>query len=143
MKLDDFEQKLSRQPLRQIPAEWRGEILAVAMGRGAKVEGRGQKGCWRSTLVSRLSTLLWPHPAAWAGLAAVWILIFTVDFSVRDKAPVMAEKSAPPSPEVMVELRQQQRLLAELIGPRDTSDADRSKCFVPRPRSERGELWAA
>ncbi len=56
---------------------------------------------------------------------------------MRDKAPVRAEKSPPPSPEVIVELRQQQRMLAELIGPRDTSDADRSKSFVPQPRSER------
>jgi hypothetical protein len=70
----------------------------------------------------------------------VWVLILTVDFSLRDKTPVMAEKTAPPSPEVIVELRQQQRMLAELIGPRDTSDADRSKSFVPQPRSERAEF---
>ena len=56
---------------------------------------------------------------------------------MRDPSPVRAEKSSPPSPEVIVELRQQQRLLAELIGPRDTSDADRSKSFAPQPRSER------
>jgi hypothetical protein len=87
--------------------------------------------------------LLWPHPAAWAGLAAIWILILAVDFSLRDKAPVMAEKSAPPSPEVIVELRQQQRMLAELIGPRDEREADRSKSFVPQPHSERTEILAA
>jgi hypothetical protein len=43
-------------------------------------------------------------------------------------------------PQVIVELRQQQRMLAELIGPRDTSDAERSKSFVPQPRSERTEI---
>jgi hypothetical protein len=73
----------------------------------------------------------------------VWVLILTVDFSLRDKTPVMAEKTAPPSPEVIVELRQQQRMLAELIGPRDTRDADRSKPFVPQPRSERVEFMTA
>jgi len=62
---------------------------------------------------------------------------------MRDRLPVRAEKSSPPLPEVIVELRQQQRLLAELIGPRDTSDADRSKSFVPQPRSERVELMTA
>ena len=137
--MDDFEQKLQRQPLRQIPGEWREEILAAATGRESRVESREQEGRWPSTLVSRLSSLLWPHPAAWAGLAAVWILIFAVDFSVQDKAPVVAEKSAPPSPEVVVELKQQQRMLAEMIGPRDEHDADRSKSFVPQPRSERTE----
>ncbi len=35
---------------------------------------------------------------------------------MRDTTPVVAEKSAPPSPEVIVELKQQQRLFAELVG---------------------------
>ena len=39
---------------------------------------------------------------------------------MRDTTPVVAEKAAPPSPEVIVELRQQQRMLAELIGARQT-----------------------
>lgn len=132
---DDFEQKLQRQPLRQIPGGWRGEILATA-GRKSEAKGREREWFWPSSLVTRLSTILWPSPVAWAGLAAVWILILAVDFSMRDPAPVMAEKSAPSSPEVIVELKQQQRLLAELMGPRDSSDTDRPKKSGPRPRSE-------
>ena len=144
--MDDFEQKLQRQPLRQIPGEWREEILVAAdvNRRNRPVrEFTFAATTFRrllSTLNHQLSTLLWPHPKAWAGLAAVWILILAVDFSLRDKAQVMAEKSAPPSPEVIVELRQQQRLLAELIGSRDERDANRSKSFVPLPRSERAEF---
>jgi hypothetical protein len=138
---DDFEQKLQRQPLRQVPAEWRGEILAVAeSAAAARHPSPVTRPSWLSTLNSQLSTILWPHPKAWAGLAAVWILIFVVNFSTRDQSPVVAEKSTPPSPEVMVELRQQQRMLAELIGPRDIRDADQSKLFVPHPRSERAEF---
>ncbi|MGA2801687.1 MAG: hypothetical protein ABSE97_04870 [Verrucomicrobiota bacterium] len=83
-----------------------------------------------------LLAILWPHPRAWAGLAVVWILILTVDFSVRDTSQTVAGKSSPPSPQVITELRQQQRLLAELIGSRETHDADRTKPFVPQPRSE-------
>jgi len=148
--MDDFEQKLQRQPLRQVPAEWREEILAAV---AADVNRRQEvsreftfaatRRSWLSTLNSQLSTILWPHPQAWAGLAAVWILILAVGFSIRDKSPVLAEKSAPPSPEVIVELRQQRRMLAELIGPRDARDADRSKSFVPQPRSERAKILAA
>ena len=145
MKPDDFEQKLQRQPLRQIPGEWRDEILVAA-----DVNRRNRpvrKFTFAATPFRRLlsifnhqlSTLLWPHPKAWAGLAAVWILIFALDFSVRDKAPVMAEKSAPPSPEVIVQLRQQQRMLAELIGARETHDAEPQQ-FFPRPRSECAEI---
>ncbi len=139
MKPDNFEQKLQRQPLRQIPDEWRGEILAAATSCRAS---RVTRHSFLSTLNAQLSTILWPHPRAWAGLTAVWILILAVNFSMRDKTPVSAEKSSPPSPEVIVELRQQQRLLAELIGPRDASDADRSKSFVPQPRSECAEIVA-
>jgi hypothetical protein len=139
MNMDDFEQKLQRQPLRQIPGEWREEILRAADEVGtARRAVRGRLG--EASLPNWLSIILWPHPTAWAGLAAVWVFIFAVNFSLRDPAPVRAEKSAPPSTEVMVELRQQQRMLAELMGPRDTRDADRSKSFVPPPRSERAEI---
>jgi hypothetical protein len=131
MKPDDFEQKIQRQPLRQIPGGWRGEILSAAKSASCPVP----RASFLSTLNHQLSTLLWPHPKAWAGLAAVWVLIFALDFSMRDKSPVVAEKSAPPSPEVIVELKQQQRMLAELIGARETHDAEPQQ-FFPRPRSE-------
>jgi hypothetical protein len=140
-EMEQFERRLSRQPLRQVPAAWRAEILAVC--RKSRVEGRAQEQFWPSTLVSRLSTILWPHPKAWAGLAAVWIFIFAVNFSIRDKTPVVAEKYSPPSPETVAELRQQQRMFAELIGPRDVRDADRSKSHVPQPRSECVEFLTA
>ena len=139
MNTDDFEQRLQRQPLRQIPAEWRAEILRE--GRRAAVHGIADAGTslpklnWRTALAN----LFWPHPKAWAGLAAVWILIFCLDFSMRDTAPVVAEKSAPPSPEVIVELRLQQRMLAELIGADQASDAEPSK-YLPQPRSERVDI---
>jgi hypothetical protein len=138
MKPEDFEQRLQRQPLRQVPGEWRADILDAC--RVSKVESRGQEQLWPSTLVSRLSALLWPHPKAWAGLAAVWILILAVDFSTRDKTPVVAEKSTPPSPEVVAELKLERRMLAELIGAREPSDADRSKLLMPLPRSERAGI---
>jgi len=142
MKPEDFEQRLQRQPLRQIPGDWRAEILAEARVVETPRCGVGQRSALSlpailSTLNRQLSSLLWPHPKAWAGLAAVWVLIFCMDFSVRDTTPVRAEKAVPPSPEVIAELWQQQRMLAELIGARDISEADRSKLLAPQPRSER------
>ena len=131
MNTENFEERLQSQPLRQIPAEWRGEILTAArLGAAARQPSRITQQSW-------LSALLWPNPQAWAGLAAVWFLIFAVDFSVRDKSPALSEKSSPPSPEVIVELRQQQQLLAELIGPRETHAIEPSKTFDREPRSER------
>ena len=142
MKPDDFEQKLSRQPLRKIPGEWRAEILTAA--RAAQPACRPSpvtRHSWLSTINSQLSTLLWPHPKAWAGLAAAWILIFAVDLSMRDTTPVMAKKSAPSSPETIAELKKQQRMYVELMGMSEpASDTDRRKILSPKPRSERVEI---
>jgi len=143
-EIEQFERRLSHLPLRQIPAGWREEILSAAGGVGTArraVRPFGRAG--RASLPGWIEKVFWPSPAAWAGLAALWILILAVDFSIRDKAPVVADKSLPPSPEVIAQLQQQQRLLAELMGPRDTGDADRSKPLAPRPRSECVEFLAA
>ena len=142
-EMEQFEQRLRRQPVKQIPAEWRAEILSAA--RDAQPARHPspvtRHSSWLSTLNSQLSTALWPHPKAWAGLAAVWIFIFVLNFSMRDKTPVMAEKAAPPSPEVILELKQQQRMLAELIGTSQARAAEAPK-FLPLPRSERVEILA-
>ena len=137
MKPDAFEQRLSRQPLKPLPGEWRAEILAVA--REARVMRH-------SSFVIRhswLATLLWPHPKAWAGLAAVWLVILALNFSMRDTPPVVAKKFTSPSPTLVAELRREQKMLAELIGPADLSVADRPRILFPKPRSERVEMLAA
>jgi len=141
MKPDEFEQKLSRQPLRQVPQEWRAKIISAACGAQASCHPPPDtRRSLLSAINSQLSTLLWPHPIAWAGLAAVWILIFGVNFSMREPSPRVAEKYVPPSPEVMVELKKQQRLFAELMGSAQPVDADRQKQFSPKPRSESGQI---
>ena len=137
----EFEKKLRRQPVKEMPTAWRAEILAAAReSQAAPHASRIMHHAWLSTLNSQLSTFFWPHPRAWAGLAAVWIFIFTLNFSTRDKSVMVAEKSAPPSPEVIVELRKQQRLFAEFMEPREAPVADRAKTDVPHPRSGRTEL---
>ena len=140
---EQFERRLSRQPLKRIPGEWRAEILRE--GRRAAVPNIGDADTaslptlnWRIALAN----VFWPHPKAWAGLAAVWILILAVDFSMRDTMPVRAEKAAPPSPEVVAELMQQQRMLAELIGANQAREAEMPR-FLPQPRSERVEILMA
>jgi hypothetical protein len=136
--MNELEQKLSRQPLKQIPAEWRGDILSAALdAQAAYPTSRTPNRSFLSTLNHQLSALLWPHPKAWAGLAAVWIAIIALNFSMRDHSEIVTSKSAPPSPEVVAELKQQKLLFAELIGVNDLPVADRQKSFLPGPRSER------
>ena len=139
MNTDGFEQRLQRQPPRQIPADWREDILRAAQDAAVSdYASRSPHDSLLSTINCQLSTLLWPCPKAWAGLAAVWVLILAVNFSLRDKAPAVTEES-PPSQETILVLQQQRRLLTELLGSSLSSEAERPEVFSPGPRSERRE----
>ena len=139
--MNDFEQKLSRQPLQQIPADWRAEILSAA--KSAIATAKRSEASITTNPNSWLREFFWPHPKAWGGLAAIWIFIFMLNFSMRDKTSMVVEKIAPPSPEVIAELKQQKLLFAELIGSTETRVADWQKLFLLKPRSERTEILSA
>ena len=141
MNMDELEQRLQKQPLRQVPGEWREEILAAARqaSRVERTQAKGHRHCPSplSTLYHQLSTFLWPHPAAWAGLAAVWLVILGLDLATHDTAQGVASRGARPSPQVFMAFQEQQRLLTELIGPREAPVAEPPKQAPLRPRSER------
>ena len=91
-----------------------------------------------STLNSQLSTLLWPHPKAWAGLAAVWLVILAMNFATRETTPMLeARRVTPLSPDTLRLLKQQEQLLADLSGWSGPRNADRPRAISPRPRTER------
>src|ERR1035441_4315253 len=143
MNTDDFEKRLARQPLGQIPGEWREEILSTA--RQATLAEHAPRTTYHapaprsllSTLIHQLSTLLWPHPTAWAGLAAVWLVILGVNLTTREASTVVAKRAAPVSSQSFMAFQEQERLLSELIGTSETPVAERTKASPPRPRSER------
>ena len=129
MNLDEFEKQLRQQPLRQIPAEWRGEILDAA----------------RNVYDPQLSTLnpqpipwwrelLWPCPQVWAGLAAVWAVILLLNVASHETIEVASRQKSPPSRELIMALQEQRRLFSELI--EAAPPVERARTFVPRPRSE-------
>jgi hypothetical protein len=141
MKPDDFEKHLQRQPLRQAPSEWRDGVLFAARqaARPQPVACAARDGLRAvlSILNSQFSALLWPHPVAWAGLAAVWVVILGLSFTTRDAAVHVARRTSSPSPQVYMAFQEQQRLLNELVGPREIPASERPKATPPRPRSER------
>jgi hypothetical protein len=142
MNPDDFEKRLERQPLRQLPGEWREEILSAA--RQASLPQHAPRTTHHaapslsllSTLHHQLSTLLWPHPVAWTGLAAVWVVILGINLTTQDASRALARQASPASPQVFMAFQEQERLLSELIGPREAPVAEQPKPRLPRPRSE-------
>jgi len=131
---EQFEQHLRRQPLRHMPSAWRDEVLAAA---------NAAAGSRPSTLdarpVSWWRELCWPHPAAWAALAGVWLVMLGVQFASREASPQSFARQTPPSPQLRELLKQQVQLFAELVGPRENQEADRPKPVAPQPRSSRRE----
>jgi hypothetical protein len=131
MNPDDFEQKLQRQPMRPIPAEWRENILGAASRSGSleRASRNTQHAPW-------WRELFWPCPQAWAGLAAVWLVILALKFTSADKSEVVATRTPPPSPEMLTALREQQRALDQLIGPSNQPYAEPPRPSSARPRSQ-------
>ena len=142
MKPDDFETRLRRQPLRQMPGEWRQGILSAArQAVSAQPAPRSTPyvhvpHSFLSTLSSRLSTLLWPHPAAWAGLAAAWVVILGLNLATQNTTVRIARRGVSPPPQVFMAFQEQQRLLSELLGPGERQVADKPKPVLPLPRSD-------
>ena len=142
MNPNAFEKRLQRQPLRQVPGAWRAETLSAA--RQSSLPDHASRIAHHappspsllSTLNHQLSTILWPHPKAWAGLAVVWLAILGINLTTRDASQAVAKHAAPVSPQVFMAFQEQERLLSELIGPRDAPVAERPKPRLPRPRSE-------
>ncbi len=135
---DSFENRLKATPPRHLPTEWRAEILGPAREAAASGQRRTVDGNRGFTLPTWLTGLLWPHPKAWAGLAAVWVVIIGVNLANRggDAAP-RAEVSAPPSPQMRAILLQQEQLFVELVG--DIKEPEQSKSHRPQPHSRREE----
>lgn len=141
---DPFEERLRRQPVREIPPAWREEILAAAAGcerpRAALRQGLFS---WAGRI--RLREWLWPAPQAWAGLAALWMIILGLHFTSREPATRdYASQTGPASPQMRELLRQQEEMLAELVGPLDRPESERPRPPAPQPRSQRrGETMNA
>lgn len=130
---EPFEHRVKQQPLRPIPADWRADILRVAHGKSVSAPPTPRS--FLSTLNRQLSNLLWPHPKAWATLAAAWVAI-AILLNYNPDGSKAAAQTAPPSPELIIAAKQQRRELARLIEPSLPPDAERPKSSSPGPRSE-------
>ena len=135
---EQFEQRLQRQPLAHIPPAWRAEILGAMRAAAANTQASpATTPLPRSSLFQVFSMWLWPHPAAWTGLAALWVLAFGLNLATREPARlVVARPSRVPSPEIQEMLKQQGQMFAELVGPIEKPETERPRRILSGPRSQ-------
>ena len=133
MKPDDFEKQLERQTFRDVPPEWRADILNAACVASTPLASRPapQASPW-------WHDWLWPAPQAWAGLAAVWLIILGLNLSPSgSKTPAIVASTTPASAAAATNLIEQRRELARLLDNALESQPAQKSPAPPGPRSER------
>lgn len=159
--MNDFEHRLQGEQPRQIPPTWREDILRQARAAAETQETAAtgarppQTGWLRSAMAalrnhltapgspSLAHSLLWPHPKAWATLAALWMAIGCLHWASKEPAaPTLASNPVQPASRSSVELlclAEQLRLQRELLGvspARPMDPVDRRKTQpTPKPHS--------
>jgi hypothetical protein len=126
----EFEDQLQRQPLRELPAEWRSQILGAAAASAPRSRS--------AMFADWVASWLWPHPRAWAGLGAAWVLILLLHFTAPDDAR-FAHNAPPITVQSLARMKQQTLHMAELLGSLDVYAPPTATVTPPAlaPRSER------
>jgi hypothetical protein len=117
--MNEFEDILKRTPLRQIPSEWRGKILEAALGTRAEAqfsaENLNSPPSLFAILKSQISSLLWPSPKAWAGLAAVWLVIIGINIGMGTSRQPVKEASSSQTKVTRMAILERQQEVSRLL----------------------------
>jgi hypothetical protein len=138
--MEPFEEHVRRQPLREVPPDWREDILATARAAAQATSGKPARERWGERLRQMAKAWLWPHPVAWSVVGACWVVIAALNFSLREGEPVVAQKPSPMSAETMTELKRERLMFVELAGLPEKPDLDRIRKQAPQPRTERARV---
>jgi hypothetical protein len=114
----------------------RKHVLAEQAGAITAVGGRESRPSLSvSFVVMKLwQELIWPCRQLWLGMAAVWLVIAALNMSPDKTLTVANTGTTAPNAETLMALREQRRLLVQLLEPVTPSIALPSA--VPPPRSE-------
>lgn len=88
------------------------------------------------------SEVIWPSRRAWAGMAALWLVICAINFQMRSGSTAVAKV---PVGEFAKVVKEQRQVLAELVQTRPPVEnvALPVTPSTPRPRSERRLIFKA
>jgi len=91
---DQFEQRLRRQPLRPMPPAWREEILAAASEyrRDAVSQPVSED---QAALLAGWRLIFTRLPIAWATLAALWIVLLSLNLMLPSPVVRVAAQTSP------------------------------------------------
>jgi len=76
-----------------------------------------------------------PWRRLWAGMAVIWLVLLVLNLVTRETPRLARHQTAPPDPELLAALREQQRLMRQWFEPIAPPPAATPK--IPGPRSER------
>jgi len=116
MNPEDFEQQLSRRPLRPLPPEWRAEILGAVQAAANVIESPTAPLPVRKPFVVTLwRELFWSCRRIWGGLAAIWVAVAAINTAIDD-SPRASVASAPrQSRDWKLALQAQREMVRQLL----------------------------
>jgi hypothetical protein len=113
----------------------RRQVVAEHLGPASLEEAAPPHGFVRALWVE----LFWPSRRAWAGLAAVWVVVLGLNLAARQRSsePTALVNQSSPARELRLVLVEQARLRAELLQIEPLPGTEPPKRSIPGPRSER------
>lgn len=88
------------------------------------------------TILEWCHDMIWPCRRIWTGFAAVWLVIFATNFSMRDTSQMLAVKSSRPSLEMVRAYLGSEGFMAESTKPDQSRAVVPPKQTLPSPRSQ-------
>ena len=111
--------------------------------RAAALPARSQLSTLNSQPMSVWKRLFGPNPLAWAGLAAVWLVLLAVNRSGSEAATSSASRASQPSEAAVAEIvRENRRQMAELLNLDEPQAAPTPRSELHPKRSQRREDFA-
>ena len=111
--------------------------------RAAALPARSQPSTLNSQPASLWERLFGPNPLAWAGLAAVWLVLLAVNRSGSEPATSTASHANQPSEAAVAEIvRENRRQMAELLNLDEPQAAPTPRSELHPKRSQRREDFA-